>query len=202
MIPITSPQTRPDKIAEAVSRVFHPLIVVIPTMVIAIFQQGNTLGRSLFWTLLAVCVVNVPMAFLILYGVRSGHYSDPSVSVREQRNSIYAVGGFFLVVLLAILVLGKGPLVLTACLISAVLSTAIGYVINRYTKLSLHSAAMAGCTTVLILTAPIIGIVMVLFTPLVGWARIHLKHHTPVQILIGWLLTILPVIVVFRLLLT
>ena len=201
MIPITSPLTRTDKIAEAVSRVFHPLIIVIPTMVIAIFQQGNTLGRSLFWTFLAVCVVNVPMAFLILYGVRSGHYSDPSVSVREQRTSIYAVGGFFLVVLLTILVLAKAPLVLTACLISAVLSTAIGYVINRYTKLSLHSAAMAGCTTVLILTAPIIGVVMALFTPLVGWSRIRLKHHTPLQILIGWTLSMASVLVVFHLLL-
>ncbi len=187
-----------DRFAEVISLVFHPLIVVIPTMVIAIIQRGSTLGQAIFWTLLAVCIVNLPMAVLILYGVRSGRYSDPSVSIREQRTSIYVVGGFFLVVLLIILVLGKAPLILTACLASAVLSTAIGYGINRFTKLSLHSAAMAGCTTVLLLTLPVLGVVLAVCAPLVGWARIHLKHHTPLQILIGWIVPILCVLVVFR----
>lgn len=193
--------TRADQFAEVVSLVFHPLIVVIPTMVIAIIQRGNTIWQSIFWTLLAVCVVNLPMAILIFYGVRSGRYSDPSVSIREQRTSIYAVGGLFLVILLMILIIGKAPMILTACLVSAVLSTAIAYVINRSTKLSLHSAAMAGCTTVLLLSVPALGLGMAVFTPLVGWARIRLKHHTPVQILIGWMVPMLCVLTVFHLLL-
>jgi hypothetical protein len=199
----SSASSRPiaDKIAEVVSIVFHPLFIVIPTMVIAIFREGHTLWQSLFWTFLAVFIVNIPMAFLIFYGVRSGHYSDASVSIREQRNSVYILGGISLVALLIILVYGRAPVILIACLISAVIATTIGYLINHYTKLSLHSAAMAGCTTVLILAAPILGILMALFTPLVGWARIHLKHHTPVQILIGWMVPVLCVLVVFHFLL-
>ena len=58
-----------------------------------------------------------------------------------------------MVILIGILVLAKAPLILTACLISAVLATLIGFVINnRFTKLSLHSVGMAGCVTVLCLT--------------------------------------------------
>jgi membrane-associated phospholipid phosphatase len=60
---------------------------------------------------------------------------------------------------------------------------------------------MAGCATVLIQTAPIVGIVMAVFAPLVGWARIRLKHHTPLQILIGWMVPMLCVLAVFYLLL-
>jgi membrane-associated phospholipid phosphatase len=141
------------------------------------------------------------MALLLFWGVRSGKYSDASVSVREQRTSIYAVGGTCLVILLAVLIIGKAPVVIIACLVSAVLATALGYGINRYTKLSLHSAAMAGCTAVLLWTAPLIGVVMAIFAPLVGWARIRLKHHTPVQILIGWMVSMICVFVVFRLML-
>jgi membrane-associated phospholipid phosphatase len=190
-----------DRFAELVSYIFHPLLIVIPTLVIAMIRLGSTLGQAIFWTVLSVVIVNLPMALLLFWGVRSGKYSDASVSIREQRTSIYAVGGTCLVILLAVLVIGKAPVVIIACLISAVIATALGYWINRYTKLSLHSAAMAGCTAVLLWTAPLIGVIMAVFAPLVGWARIRLKHHTPVQILIGWMVSMVCVFVVFQLML-
>lgn len=190
-----------DKLAEVVSYVFHPLLVVIPTLVIAMVRLGSTLGQAIFWTILSIAIVNLPMALLLLWGVRSGKYTDASVSVREQRTSIFAVGGICLVILLAVLIIGKAPVVIIACLISAVIATALGYWINRYTKLSLHSAAMAGCTAVLLWTAPLIGVILAIFAPLVGWARIRLKHHTPVQILIGWMVSMICVFVVFQLML-
>lgn len=190
-----------DKLAEVVSYAFHPLLVVIPTLVIAMVRLGSTIGQAIFWTVLSIVIVNLPMAILLFWGVRSGKYSDASVSIREQRTSIYAVGGICLVILLAVLIISKAPVVIIACLISAVIATALGYWINRYTKLSLHSAAMAGCTAVLLWTAPLIGVVMAIFAPLVGWARIRLKHHTPVQILIGWMVSMVCVFVVFRLML-
>lgn len=190
-----------DRIAEIVSIVFHPLLVVIPTLVIAMTSLGSTVWEAIFWTFLSIAIVNLPMALLLYWGVRSGKYSDASVSIREQRNSIYAVGGTCLVILLAVLIIGNAPVVIIACLISAVIATALGYWINRYTKLSLHSAAMAGCTAVLLWTAPLIGVIMAIFAPLVGWARIRLKHHTSVQILIGWMLSMICVFVVFRLML-
>lgn len=193
--------TRADRFAEVVSYIFHPLLVVIPTLVIAMIRLGSTLWQAVFWTVLSIAIVNLPMALLLFWGVRSGKYSDASVSMSEQRNSIYAIGGACLVILLAVLILGKAPLVIIACLISAVIATALGYWINRYTKLSLHSAAMAGCIAVLFWTAPFIGVIMAVFAPLVGWARIHLKHHTPVQILIGWIVSMICVFVVFRLML-
>jgi membrane-associated phospholipid phosphatase len=187
-----------DRVAEAISNVFHPFVVVIPTMVIAMIAQGNTLWRSLFWTILAIVVVILPMLILIVVGVRSGRYSDPSISMREQRSSLYALGVLLLVLLLAILVLGKAPLILIACLVSAVLATLVGSVINHwFTKLSLHSVGVAGCATVLFLTVPLLGVVMALFAPLVAWARIRLKHHTPFQILIGWAVPLICVLVVF-----
>ena len=190
-----------DRIAEIISYVFHPLLVVIPTLVIAMVRLGSTLGQAIFWTVLSIVIVNLPMALLLLWGVRSGKYTDASVSVREQRTSIYAVGGTCLVILLAVLIIGKAPVVIIACLISAVIATALGYWVNRYTKLSLHSAALAGCTAVLLWTAPLIGVIMAVFALLVGWARIRLKHHTPVQILIGWMVSMICVFVVFQLML-
>jgi len=188
-----------DRFAGAVSLVSHPFIVVIPTMVIAIVQQGDSLWGALFWTMLSVCVVILRLVFFVYSGVRSGRYSDPSISMREQRQSLYIIAGLLLVLLLAILILGNAPLILIACLVSAILTIVVGLAINtRMTKLSLHSIGMAGCATVLILTVPILGLVMALFAPLVGWARIRLRHHTPFQILVGWMVAAFCVLLIFH----
>jgi membrane-associated phospholipid phosphatase len=192
------PKDRMDRLAEAISWVFHPLTIVIPTMLIVLTQQGVSFGQSLLWALLSVCIGNLPLAILLYYGVRVGHYSDLSVSIREQRKSVYTVYGISTAILLTILVLGKAPIILTACIIAVVLTTVVGFVINHYfTKLSLHSVGMAGCTTVLLLTTPWLGLAMIVFALLVAWARIRLKHHTPVQILIGWAIPALSVLSVF-----
>ena len=189
-----------DNIAKLISNIFHPFVVVIPTMVIAMVVQDSTLLQSLAWTILSVCIVIVPMLFVIYAGVRSGRFSDASISVREQRSSLYTLAALLLVLLLAILVLGKAPSVLIACLISAILATVAGFAINqRFTKLSLHSIGMAGSTTVLLLVMPLLGLAMTIFALLVGWARIRLKHHTPLQILIGWMVSAFSVLIVFYL---
>ena len=178
---------RPDWLAEAISNIFHPFVAAIPTMVIAMIQQGTSLRSSLFWTILAVGVVIVPMLFLIYRGVRSGRYSDASISIREQRHSLYAVAAALFALLLGILIWEGAPVILLACLLSALAATVIaGFINQRFTKLSLHSVAGSGYATVLLLTAPALGIATALFSLLVGWARMRLNHHTPVQILIGW----------------
>jgi membrane-associated phospholipid phosphatase len=193
------PRDRMDHLAEAISWVFHPLTIVIPTMLLVLTQQGVSFWQALFWAFLSVCIGNLPLAILLYYGVRFGHYSDLSVSIREQRRSVYTVYGISSAILLTILVLGKAPLILTACIIAVILTTVIGFVINHYfTKLSLHSVGMAGCATVLLLTTPWLGMAMTVCALLVAWARMRLKHHTPIQILIGWVIPALSVLIVFQ----
>jgi hypothetical protein len=191
-------QISPDRLAEGISNIFHPFVVAIPTMIIAMVRQGAGLWPSLFWTVLAVCVVIVPLSFLVYVGVRSGRYHDASLSLREQRHGLYATAALLFALLLVILIWGKAPQVLLACLLSALAATMIASFINRqFTKLSLHSVGMAGYTTVLLLTAPALGIAMALFAPLVGWARIRLNHHTPLQIVIGWSVSAICVLLTF-----
>ncbi|MBI1792639.1 MAG: phosphatase PAP2 family protein [Chloroflexi bacterium] len=189
---------RADRLAEAISNIFHPFVVAIPTMVIAMVWKGTSLQSALFWTILAVCVVIVPMLFLIYRGVRSGRYSDASISIREQRRGLYAAAAILFALLLAILIWGKAPTILLACLLSALAANVIASFINhQFTKLSLHSVGMAGYATVLLLTAPALGTAMVLFALLVGWARMRLNHHKLWQILIGWAVSSGCVLLVF-----
>ncbi len=191
--------SRADRLAEAVSSIFHPFIVVVPTMLIAILYGGSSPAQALFWTALSIGIVILPLVYLIYSGVKSGRYSDPSISMREQRRSLYITAAVLFILLIVILLLGKAPLILVACLTAAVLATLIGFVINgRFTKLSLHSIAIAGCATVMILTLPWLGITMALIMPVVAWARIRLRHHTLAQILIGWSVAAGSVVFIFH----
>lgn len=200
MVSSNSRSEQMDRIARIISNIFHPFVVVIPTMVIAMAVQGSTLWQSLAWTILSVCIVILPLLFVIYAGVRSGRFSDASISVREQRSSLYTLAAFLFVLLLAILLFWKAPLILIACLISAILATVTGFAINQlFTKLSLHSIGMAGSTTVFLLVMPFLGLAMTIFALLVGWARMRLKHHTLLQILIGWIVSAFSVLIVFYL---
>ncbi|MDD5369137.1 MAG: hypothetical protein PHQ40_08630 [Anaerolineaceae bacterium] len=187
-----------DKAAQYISIIFHPLIIVIPTLLVAATGLGVPIWETILWTILSVSLVNLPIIILIYLGVRSGRYNNYSISIRQQRNSIFVTGGILLVVLLVILTLGHAPAIFRACLVSAVIATMIGTLINLRTKISMHAAAVAGCTAVLLWTVPIAGFIFLVCMPLVGWARIRLKHHTPFQILIGWLVPVASVVLIFR----
>jgi membrane-associated phospholipid phosphatase len=189
-----------DRLAEVLSSVFHPFVVVILTMILSTVSQENSSGQALFWTVLSICVVILPLTYVIYSKVRSGQYSDSSVSIREQRQGLYGLAGFLFIVLITILVLGKAPRPFLASTLAGVLALAVAFLINRrYTKVSLHSMGISTCTAILLLTTPQLGILLGLFIPLVGWARIRLGHHTLPQVLIGIAVAVASVILVFRL---
>jgi membrane-associated phospholipid phosphatase len=189
-----------DRLAEALSSIFHPFVIVILTMILSTVSQENRSGQALFWTVLSICVVILPLTYVIYSKVRSGKYSDSSVSIREQRHGLYGLAGFLFIILITILVLGKAPRAFLASTLAGVLALAVAFLINRrYTKVSLHSMGISVCTTILLLTTPQLGMLLGLFIPLVGWARIRLGHHTLPQVLIGFAVAVASVVLVFRL---
>lgn len=196
-------QTNPDgldRLAEILSSIFHPFVIVILTMILATAGQGNNVERALFWTVLSICVVILPLTYAIYSKVRSGQYSDASVSIREQRHGLYGLAACLFIALITVLILGKAPRAFLAGTLSGVLALSIAFLINRrYTKVSLHSMGISTCTVILLLTTPWQGVLLALFIPLVGWARIRLGHHTLPQVLIGFAVAVVSVVLVFRL---
>jgi membrane-associated phospholipid phosphatase len=190
-----------DTIAQGISLAFHPLVIVIPTMILSMYWTGTTLLEAIKWTVIAIIMVNLPGLLVLRYGLRKGSYSDPSVSIREQRPSVYFFGVLFLVALTVALYLGKSPKVLIACLLAALSSSVIGYLINKQTKISLHTIAIGGCTTVFLLINIVVGIVMVFISVAVAWSRIRLNHHTLIQVIMGWALAAISVVTAFKLML-
>jgi len=167
------------------SRIFHPFVVPVPTLLVALRLLGVGWREALGWTALCVAVaIGPPTALLVAQRIRRGD-GDWYVTVREERRALYALGGACLVVLLALLAWTRAPSLLIVCLVAAIVANAIGAGLNRITKVSVHAGSAAGCATLLGWLAPAAAPALAAAVALVAWARLRLGHHTPAQVALG-----------------
>ncbi len=185
------------RIARMLSLVFHPFVIVVPTMLIALYTTTHNWVTTIQWTLLSFSLVIVPAILFIRRKLQRGEYTDADVSVRQHRFGIYLFGGLCEVICLVLLVEFGAPQILVACFISAILALILGTLITLKTKVSAHMASMAGCMAVLFYISPALGAALFIASLAVGWARIYLKQHKLGQVIGGWTVAVISVIVIF-----
>lgn len=187
MTPLTKANTSQEKLARLLSNVFHPFLVSLATLILVIYLDGATFLDAVKWTAVGFGIVILPLALYLAANVRHGRYSDWSISIREQRHTIYVLAGICFVILVLVFIWAGAPAVALACLYAALPTVVIAAAINRLmTKISLHAAAVAGCAAALYWVSPPSGMLLALAGIGVSWARMYLKHHTLAQILLGW----------------
>lgn len=190
---------RYTRAAKWLSWIFHPFVIIIPTMIIAMYATTGDLRAAIGWTALCVAFVVVPATLYIRRKLKRKEYTDADVSVREHRSSIYLFMGVAEVLCFVTLVVFGASQILIACFIAAILTLMMGALINTRTKVSAHMAGIGGCTAVLFYLSPLLGILMLIASIATGWARIYLKQHTLPQVVIGWGMAVASVVIVFGL---
>jgi len=138
-----------------------------------------------------------PTAFYTIR-LRQGAYGDEDVSIRQQRNELYVFGFVWLVVASAALIPLGLPYALLAVLVVALTQGVIGGIINLFWKISVHAASVATAATVAIVYMRTLGIILWICAVAVGWARVRTNNHTPLQVLMGFLIAATTVFVVFQ----
>ncbi len=178
------------RLAHLISVVTNPLFVALPTsLLVALYSAPDVLHALLWWVVTVVGMSVAPFLF-IRRGVARGHYSDPHVSIREQRfvPLLFALGCTIIVFILLLALHASNALIATV--VAVLVVGVITIVITRYWKISLHLVGMAGSVTVLVL---IFGPLCLLLSPLVvlvGWARWQVRAHTLLQALAGTVLAV------------
>ncbi|HID54388.1 MAG TPA: hypothetical protein EYP41_20415 [Anaerolineae bacterium] len=189
-----------DRLAQLVSSIFHPFLVSVVTLTLVIYLDGATLPEAVKWTAVGFGIVILPLTLYLVFNVRHGHYSDWSISIREQRHTIYLIAGVCFIILVTVFIWAGAPPIALACLYAALPVTILAGIANRLvTKVSLHAIAMAGCAAAVFWVSPPLGLFMGLAALVVGWARVQLKQHTIPQILLGWGIAAGSVVIVFNL---
>jgi membrane-associated phospholipid phosphatase len=169
------------------SRVFHPFIISVVTLLLTQLLNGYSFLDSTLWTLLSFSIVILPTLIFILVRVKRGRYQDVDVSIRKDRYTLYVLGGSCLILAIALLALLQAPAIAQRTLQAGFLSIFVGSVFNRFgNKLSLHVLTVAGCAVVLYFVSPIAGITLGLISLLVAWSRVYLARHTIPEVVWGW----------------
>ncbi|HEU4324838.1 MAG TPA: phosphatase PAP2 family protein [Roseiflexaceae bacterium] len=182
---------------QTISRIFHPIVLNICAFLIVGYHALPSRMAGLGWT--AVCLLTQVLPPTVFYTIRArqGAFTDADVSVRHQRNELYAFA-LATVVLGTVLLLPFGlPRPFLALLLSAMAIGLICALVNLVWKISVHGASIASTATVALLYSRELGVVLWICALLVGWARIRTRNHTPLQVLAGFAVAALVVVLVF-----
>jgi membrane-associated phospholipid phosphatase len=186
-------------VARIFSTVCNPFLTSLFLFVILAGASSRTnadfwvlLGNSAFFTSIG------PMLYIFwLYA--TDRISDLDMSKREEREAVFVVFVIFFVLGTIDLWLIGAPRILTASMAGYAVSSLVVQWITRYWKISTHAL---GITAPLIALCVLYGtrpVPFLILIPIVCWARVHLRAHTPLQVIAGVALAAVSTLVVFRL---
>lgn len=172
-------------VANWISRLSHPFLVPIPTLLAALRLDGEPWSRALAWAGICIAIGILPPTLLLIAQRRRHGDRDWYVTVREQRFGLYGLGLCCIAALLALATFGGAPRLLVPALVAALVATGTGALLNRLTKVSVHVGVATGCAVLLAHVAPRLAFAALAAVALVAWSRLRLGHHTPAQVALG-----------------
>lgn len=185
-------------VGKRISQILHPVPLSIASIFTASLGGSADRTSGLIWAVLSTLLQVVPMAIFFRIRLRQGAYSDEDVSIRTQRTELYLSGLVTLVLGLLTVAVFNGPQALAAMLLSAILINIIGFTINMFWKISVHSASIGTIATLATIYVPVFGGVMWALAAVLGWARLRTRNHTLMQVIAGLALAVFCVLVSYR----
>jgi hypothetical protein len=164
-------------VARYLSVLGHPFIVIPASVAALAVLRGGEVRSALL-----VAGVFVAVSVAIVVGIRAGRFNDFDVSERERRPGYYALltGG---AVALALWLRQDVPAFRT-CVIAAVVLATCG-VLNRWLKVSLHTAFSLYAVALWGVWSPAAGLVALPIAASVAWSRVHLGRHVVAEVFTG-----------------
>jgi hypothetical protein len=175
--PRLSSSTSSLRIARILSIAGHPF-VLIPLMV-------AIATRNWMWTAIVGAVTILPLLVITLRNVRRGVWSDHDVSRREQRGGLYrAVVPLLAATALILWMLDASPRMMRGFAAAAVM-LALGFLGNRFLKISMHMMTAAYFAVTIIRIHPGSAFAILPFVAAIAWSRRKLERHTWLEVFVG-----------------
>jgi hypothetical protein len=191
-----------ERTAVLISRVFNPLYVAVPAVLAVSLKVSSDLLHGFLWWLLYITFSTVIPFVDLLVRLRLGKVSDFHVSKKEERTMpmLYNIG--YVTVGVVLMVVLGAPTAIVAAGVTSLIMVIISLFVNFWWKISLHAFGLFEIYTLLVLVFRswaffAYNSYLLVMLAAVCWARIHLKKHTPSQVLAGAIGGIVLPVVVF-----
>lgn len=170
-----------DRIAVAISVIFSPFLIPVPTILLLAWTYANSLQQVMLWMLVVSVFASVLPSVFILALVRSGRLSDVHLAVRKQRLApLYLSLVSTLVGIIVLQSIDAPSQIVLPCIAYAINGVVFTAITHRW-KISFHCGSAAGSIIVLMLLVDAKIAWLSLLIPLIAWARVHRKRHTILQ---------------------
>ncbi|MEW5705609.1 MAG: hypothetical protein AB1743_02225 [Actinomycetota bacterium] len=186
-----------EKLANWISDIFNPYYLSAPFFFIISFASSPTVFIGLISWLVASLFFSVLPVWDIHRRVRLGLVGDVHVSSRRERVKPFIFSFCCAVLGLASIYLIGATDAMKTVSWTVVITGAVITIITAFWKISLHAAGISSVAAVLIALYGVRALPVAFFVPVVLWARLTLKKHTPWQLLAGALVAAAIAIAVF-----
>ncbi|HEX4714557.1 MAG TPA: phosphatase PAP2 family protein [Ktedonobacteraceae bacterium] len=189
-LPLAMSKPRHVSFARHVSNILSPAAISFPMILLVALYKASSVVSALGYTAIALFFLSIgPFAYICL-GVRLGKLSDVDVSKRSERVGPFIFGLFSICLGWFVLLLLHGPSPLITVLTITTISGLAMLIITLWWKISIHASSLAGAVTMLTALYGAIMLPTFALLVLVGWSRVVLRRHTPLQVIAGSLLGI------------
>jgi membrane-associated phospholipid phosphatase len=173
--------------ARWLSIVAHPFVMVA-FMVGSVAARRSSAAETARTVLIVLAFTMAPLLVLMVRQVRAGVWENVDASNVSERPILYVVGGLALVALLLYLILARPQSFLVRGSVGTLAMLAVCAFATRWAKVSLHMAFAAFAATTLLALGSRAGWVLLPIVPVLGWSRLVLGRHRPLEVALGVLI--------------
>jgi hypothetical protein len=188
-----------QQIARTAANILNPYLLSFIIIILLAMESTSSTEEAIKWSLISLALSVFPVFTVVLYMVRRRKLNGIFINPRRQRSRIYLLAIFCAVIGYTVLILLDAPVLLRAAFLSGLIAVVVFMIINLFWKISLHTAFIAASVAVLIIVYGKTAAWTVIFIPLIAWARLEMRLHTPAQVSAGALLSVAVVTIVFGL---
>jgi len=189
--------TMREKLAELTSNILNPFLLSFTVVILLAAKSAFSASEAVKWALISIAISVMPVFASVVYLVRHKRLEGVFVNPRHQRNGVYVLASVTGAIDCGVMWYFGAPKLLSVTFTAGLAAIVIFMIINRFWKISLHTAFMSASVTVITIACGSIGALTILLLPPVAWSRIKQKQHSPAQVITGALLSAAIVVAVF-----
>ena len=186
-----------QKIARIAANILNPYLLSFVIIILLSIESTSSNEEAIKWSLISLALSVFPVFAVVIYMVWRRKLDGIFINLRKQRSRIYLLAICCAIIGYIVLIFIDAPELLRAAFLSGLIAVVLFMIINLFWKISLHTAFITSSVAVLIIVYGKAAAWTVLFIPLIAWARLEMRLHTPAQVAAGALLSVSVVIIVF-----
>lgn len=186
-----------ERLARLTSNILNPFLVSFIVIVLLAVEATDGAGEALKWALISIALSVLPIFAIVICMVRQKKLDGIFVNPRQQRNTVYVLASGLAIIGCGVMWYFSAPKLLSVTFSAGLAAIVVFMAINRFWKISLHTAFTAASVAVITIVYGVLGALTILLLLPVAWARIRLNQHSSAQVAVGALLSAGIVLAVF-----